>query len=124
MSDYTPEVGHRVEVIKRWTGVVTDVHDDVSFLFRRDGVDRLRWVHVDDPDNATVTRLPDPEPEWQPGDVAKDAEGRLFARSRDARDGYPWIDLSARPGDDIWFSDDELARPLTPLVLNGTAVTP
>ncbi len=121
MSDYTPKVGHRIQVTM--TGVVTKVYEDRCFYYRRDDSAGVASYMRLDAKDAIVTRLPDPEPDWQPGDVVKDAEGRLFARSGDARDGYPWIDLSALPGDDIWFSDDELARPLTPLLLNGEAVT-
>ncbi len=119
MSDYTPEVGHRVEIVKRWTGVVTELHDNGSFLYIRDGDDLPSWALVPAP-HVTVTRLPDPEPDWQPGDVAKDAEGRVLARS--STSFAPWFWADAPRDHRILLKDDEVARPLTPLVLNGKAV--
>ncbi len=120
MSDYTPEVGHRVEVVTRDTGVVREVHDN-GFLLEYDGGEQGACIYVrEDEPGRTVTRLPDPEPDWQPGDVVKDANGRLFARR------YGWthtLQWRAIGRGELAYSDFNMARPLTPLVLNGEAVT-
>ncbi len=120
MSDYKPEVGHRVRIVR--TGVVTRVCNNGSFVYRRDSDGEVRFFDLAEPGNI-ITRLLDPEPDWRPGDVAKDAEGRIVVCWAPVA-LWHWVNAeatSARFG--LIVRDDELARPLTPLVLSGEAVT-
>ncbi len=120
MSDYTPELGHRVEVTRRKKGVVARTSDTLLTFVGDDNC--THYADLTDPDTI-ITRLPDPEPDWRPGDVAKDAEGRIVVCWAPVA-LWHWVNAeatSARFG--LIVRDDELARPLTPLVINGEAVT-
>ena len=57
-----------------------------------------------------------PERKWQPGDIVKDAGGRLFTR-RDSHDARFWV--SEREG--YWVNDFDPKRPLTRLVPEVTS---
>lgn len=64
---------------------------------------------------GTWERLPDPEPEWQPGDLVIDAHGGVWRRRIHGDDdvtAYPWIAVNS--GD--WETDRALPRPLRRLV--------
>ncbi len=122
MSDYEPQPGHRVEAIQRLIGTLEhSVFPGVIRLRTEDGA--LVMYRLDDP-SVTFTRLLDPEPDWQRGDVAKDAEGRIVARTSSRY--YPWLWLNApnaTPDGADELTDDNLVRPLIPIVLNGETVT-
>jgi hypothetical protein len=73
--------------------------------------------------SSTWERLPDPEPEWQPGEVVDDAFGNRYCRMPDGWAGHPsanfgetyeWMRLDRSAG---WgVKDAALNRPLTRLV--------
>ena len=107
---YTPEVGHRVKAEQVVVGEVDDVTgtwvyvvDDTSDLARPLRRDRF-----------TFERLPDPEPEWQGGDVVLDAKGWSFLRTAGG-----WSDFNG-----LRYADEEPARPLTLIARAGKPVTP
>jgi hypothetical protein len=117
MSDYKPEVGHRVRVIHTLEGVLTGVADKRYFNIREDGRTRETYMTLIG-GSVSVERLPDPEPEWQPGDVVRGDDG-LIAVRRTGDKNYPWFVLAT---EDVLL-DSELARPLTHLVRDGKPVT-
>ena len=59
-------------------------------------------------------RLPDPEPEWQPGNLVLDAAGDIWRRrpaDAEKADRYPWEMVG-----DGWYPESDPVRPLTRLV--------
>jgi hypothetical protein len=122
MSDYKPEVGHRVRVIHTLEGVLTGVADKRYFNIREDGRTRETYMTLIG-GSVSVERLPDPEPEWQPGDVVIDARGDLYRRrAPQPHDDPAWAwNRGGLIGHGVW--DQTLARPLTPLILNGKPVS-
>lgn len=85
MSEYTPKVGHRVRVTTVREGVVEGVDRGSVLLDGRSYVATLRGA------TRTWERLPDPEPEWQEGDMVMDAEGRPFRRGKSRASGqWDW----------------------------------
>lgn len=111
MSDYTPKVGHRVKASRviTWRGVVTRVAP-AGFNVKLD--DEPVEIFLTDHDGPfTVERLPDPEPEWQHGDVVL-ANGYTYEWDADIQ---RWRIM----GSGARLNDDELSRPLIPLVRDG-----
>lgn len=116
---YVPLPGHRVRRTQITEGLVVDVEGKVvSFA------DHSLALLTDDApeggrrDLVTWERLPDPEPEWRPGDVAQDATGQVYVRRDPAaesgeHDRYVWW-LGGVGGD--WETDDRLVRPVVRLV--------
>lgn len=123
MSDYTPQVGHRVRVVLE--GVVSG-----TFQYGDRGVILNGRIlsHSDvETWNATFERLPDPEPEWQPGDVVLDAAGVVWSRVGEEPD-FPWGRFRINePFGRVeykyvnFYGDDPSGprRPLTPLARDG-----
>lgn len=68
---------------------------------------------------TSVERLPDPEPEWQVGDVAIDGIGNRLVRSADG-----WTCVDPQDAEVSWFRDGDRGpyRPLTPVYVNGKSV--
>lgn len=108
MSDYTPEAGHRVrvtiegEVYEAKPHGIRIANEYGIFVYYNNNSSGYATGYT-----ATVERLPDPEPEWQPGDVVRDAGGRTFMRT----DCDEWRDFCGK-----YFLDKDLTRPVTRLV--------
>lgn len=116
MTGYIPKNGDRVRVVLEGT-------------VRR--TNRNGWLDVGygaatsalyEPE-VTIERLPDPEPEWQPGDVVLAADGKTYLRSNHDWDDEPWVCSEARIASP-WRAEGELPRPLTLLVRDGKQVQP
>lgn len=93
MSDYQPEVGHRVRTTSIREGTVLAIdpcgEGDGSARFTIEDEHGRYHGRVDAP-GLTVERLPDPEPTWQTGDVVSFSTGgwtHIAMRGRDA-----WVD--------------------------------
>lgn len=112
-SDYTPKPGHRVRVVIE--GVIDPAH---GLIFNRSNGFISRIPSGDFQYAVKVERLPDPEPEWQPGDVVLTAAGKVMHRVTPYGDGgWPWCqDPVRREGGLV---DRLLPRPLIPLVRDG-----
>ena len=95
---YKPQAGHQVTATI--TGTVTE-HGIFADFANVDGWTVARF-------DVTWTRLPDPEPDWQPGDVVRDADGDLYERTSDPR--LVWRGVGCH------WDDDDLKRPLVRLV--------
>lgn len=108
MSDYTPQLGHRVRVVME--GEVTHRARSFFTLGRESDVDT---VTESAPHVVSVERLPDPEPAWRPGDVALESKGhgRYVIRNHDGG----WFAFGVLRS----FEDSEVTRPLTPIARNG-----
>lgn len=86
-------------------------------------VDEVEGIFVHGQPDGSVsclpaTWLPDPEPRaepsWEPGDVVRDAEGRVYQRTEC---GWPWQAMCHDVGENV------LVRPLTRLVPEGASDT-
>lgn len=67
------------------------------------------------PRATSAERLPDPEPEWNHGDIADDSTGRRWQRTTSrAWMAYPWPVAF-----DDTRKDKDMRRPLTPVMLDG-----
>lgn len=113
---YQPQVGHRVRYTVSVEGTVARVSEVVVDLDNGYSYD-LRSVEGSG-DVTTWERLPDPEPEWAPGDMVLDATGAFFRRrDREASRANvaPW-----ESGGGDWESEDYPKRPLTRLVPTET----
>lgn len=126
MTGYVPAVGDYVRITSVREGRVTRADAGVKLGALYFGV---RDSHGDfygytDAPGLTIERLPEPEPEWQRGDVVTDARGGCYARIWEASPNEcapptVWLHLDAPDEVSPWCIDDQLARPLTPLVRGG-----
>lgn len=101
----------------------------VSFDADVDGIEAPPHIRVTAQDGTFawvrsehLEKLPDPEPEWQPGDVVWDARGYLYVRVggyESAGVTYPWLRGGKIGCGDL---DSDLARPLIPLLVGGKPV--
>lgn len=128
MSDYRPEIGHRVRGTETYPdGTVVTAEGIVKYISSSSyGLpfgDRM-WLPGYEAEGvvATVERLLDPEPTWQTGDIVLCAAGDIHTRIPEMSQGtvtYVWalggLPLDAALNSD-WEQDGRLPRPLTPLV--------
>lgn len=114
MNEYRPEVGHHVRVVVEGRVTYTDA---VGVLVQSDA--NGHCFGFDFASVAWTERLPDPEPEWQPGDVVWSAEcGRAFTRTSSKSD-LCWLDsIDGEVEPRRYLGDD-----LTLLVRDGKPVT-
>ena len=116
MSEIKPKVGERW----RFTGegVVTAVWEITSEEpFVQIEIDKHCTWNIP-LKNVPMERLPDPEPEWKPGDLVMDAYDRVLKRrdpDHGRADEYPWYFVNA--GD--WGTEADARRPLRRLVIEG-----
>lgn len=61
--------------------------------------------------HGTWERLPDPEPEWKPGDAVRNVNDRPFIYRLPDSEGRCWVGMTGTV-----YPDDEMLRPLTRLV--------
>ena len=109
-----PKVGERWKVTETFEGTVAS--------FRLGGIEFEEapgryWTDAPAALNPTRTmeRVPDPEPEWKPGDLVEDARGVVYRRWYPS-DGYVW----GLPGENHPHrAEDYPARPLRRLVIEG-----
>lgn len=112
---YIPEPGHRVRRTQITEGTVVEVsHGVVKFADHSMAMlDSLRGNDVRE-DTVTWERLPDPEPDWQPGDIALAYDGQIWRRrfpNEERFDRAPWMS-----GCGDWEREDYPVRPLVRLV--------
>lgn len=116
MTEYQPKVGDRVRVV-----LEGEVRQAVAWPHRfwigQPG--ELTTVFQDH--LVSIERMPDPEPEWHPGDVVLDARGSLYTRRAAGQVDKPWHFVGKNITDEV--RDEELLRPLTHLVRDGKPVT-
>ena len=105
------EEGDYVRVVLE--GKVADVYGTSLYFEENDDCDQP-YVYMDHPAVKSVEKVPEPEPEWQQGDVVLDASGTVFHRGGDGK----WRDSYCNGAHEDAF----LSRPLTFLVRNGEAV--
>ncbi len=105
-----PRVGERWRVTIE--GEICQVYSDGSGLrIHRPGGDFILSLG----EESSMVRLPDPEPEWQPGDLVIDAEKGVWER-RTEPDVYGQI--WCVPGDhENAYGEDAVVRPLRRLVV-------
>ena len=113
MSDYTPKVGDRVRVTSVVEGVVTE---EGPAWFDIKTATGTATIYAETTSDRTIERLPDPEPEWQPGDVALDECCGLAL----IRDDGGWRDRIGRHLPDGEFIE---RCNLRPVILGGKPVT-
>jgi hypothetical protein len=78
MAEPTPRVGERWRVtIEGEVGEFDPRPDSRSIVYDLNGQRCVSWVPLA---YGTWERLPDPEPEWQVGDLALDARGKVIQR--------------------------------------------
>lgn len=118
MTAPTPKPGQRWRVSHRQDqeGVVIEVIDGGVRLRDDSGT---MWTLRERGGWFPAERLPDPEPEWQPGDLVLDADGRVLRRrdaDHDRAGEYPWYFVNA--GD--WGTEADAHRPLRRLVVEDS----
>jgi hypothetical protein len=102
-----PQVGERWRYTRDVT--ITKILGPGSVRVRQDNLDHDRLIDLCT-EVGTWERLPDPEPDWQVGDIALDADGHAWQR-------WP-MDMWSVPGvmSGPRRLDSSMARPLTRLV--------
>lgn len=114
MSNYIPQPGHRVRRTQITEGTVVKVEKDIVKFADHSMAMLNPYTGPDVREDAVIwERLPDPEPDWQGGDVAMDNNSKVYIRRFDDEeyfDKYPWVN------DGDWVTDDELVRPVVRLV--------
>ena len=119
MSDKCkPKIGDRVRVVLE--GEVSHVEPSLPDSFYiGSGPEGSNVIFPGADHVVSVEKLPDPEPEWQPGDVVLDNNGNVWERAWYERTGNSWL----RRGYDEAFKDVYAVRPLALLVRRGKPVT-
>lgn len=136
MGDYTPKVGDKVvycgpnvnkapawERRRDEPGIVavsSDKHVSVVPLYPGKSINDF-WVapttSVRVVERATYERLPDPEPEYQPGDVVLDGNG--YPARRIESESYLWQRFGGE-----FVADQDLPKPLTLIARDGKPCNP
>ena len=103
---YRPTMNERVRVVLEGP-VVAAIPDGFVLGELADG----GYIRPDSKHVVSVERLPDPEPEWEPGDIAAVSSGRAYAYLG----GGTWRDTTTG----VTYVHSIMPRPLTPLVRDG-----
>lgn len=127
MSEYEPKPGDRVRVT--FETVVDDRNAPGNTVLLGQYLGQPLYVcDRVEADNISIERLPDPEPEWQPGDVVRDGDGNVWNYPAYGK-GWALVfsytghaATTIKIGNRDGKREDEMTRPLVHLIRDGKPV--